>query len=129
MDDDHSMIRLVSGFLRDMNCQTVVEARNGEEAMPILSGRAFDLLIFDWRMAPIDGQQLTKLVRHSEGNPNQEKPILVLTGHAERETVLAARDAGANVVVAKPVSFNSLRDKINFALHRARPAAPPPAPS
>ena len=46
MDDDHSMIRLVSGFLRDMNCQTVVEARNGEEAMPILSGRAFDLLIF-----------------------------------------------------------------------------------
>ena len=119
VEDDFSMRRLVCGFLRDMNCQAIVETQNGEEAMPILDDKAFDLLIIDWRMEPIDGQQLIEHVRQTKGNPNQDRPILVLTGHAEREIVLAARDAGATAIVGKPVSFNALRDKINLALKGA----------
>lgn len=125
VDDDDLIRRLVRSFLRDLNCREIREARNGEEALPLLTSRLFDVLIFDWQMEPINGLDLTRLVRGNSENPNQRTPIIVLTAHTERENVLAARDAGATAVVAKPVSSKNLTDKIAFALKN--PVAPPRA--
>lgn len=122
VDDDRPMRRLISRILRELNCQTIVEADNGKDALEIMGDRAFDLLIFDWRMDPIDGLQLTKTVRQSKKNPNQKKPILVLTAYAEEQNVRAAISAGATSFVAKPVSFKGLSDRIALALRHTTPA-------
>ncbi len=81
VDDDQLMRRLVKRLLHELNCGTVREADNGKDAIPILSGQKFDVLIFDWQMDPINGLQLTRLVRRTEGNPNRYSPIIVLTAH------------------------------------------------
>lgn len=127
VDDDQLMRRLVKRLLRELHCGVVCEAENGEEAIPILSDRKFDVLIFDWQMDPINGLQLTRLVRRTEGNPNRHTPIIVLTAHTELEKILAIREAGANAVVAKPISFKNLAEKIGFTLRlSAAPAETEP---
>ncbi len=127
VDDDQLMRRLVKRLLHELNCGTVREADNGEDAIPILSGQKFDVLIFDWQMDPINGLQLTRLVRRTAGNPNLHSPIIVLTAHTEVEKILAVKEAGATAVVAKPISFKSLAENISFVLRL--PAVPPESES
>ena len=48
-------------------------------------------------------------------------PVIILTGYAQLGNVTAARDAGANIVVRKPVSPVVLLDHIVWAARMPRP--------
>jgi len=61
-------------------------------------------VITDWRMEPLDGLDLTRIIRTGEDSPNPFVPIIMLTGYTEVARVHEARDAGVTEFLAKPVS-------------------------
>ena len=72
-----------------------------------------------------DGQPATlneflERVRRGPDSPDTEVPILMLTAHTEMHRVLAARDAGVNWVVVKPISFKSLYDALAIIVESDR---------
>ncbi len=69
----------------------------------------------------MDGLEFTVRVRLSEDSPNVFTPIIMVSGHIGRGRIVAARDAGVNEFVVKPISAKSLFDRIQAIIERPRP--------
>ncbi len=100
--DDASLVRL---YYRDALVQAgyrVDEALNGLEALEKLLVRPVDLLIVDVNMPQMDGFTFLKVLRRQE-LPVASIPALVTSTEAGAGDIAAARAAGANFYLVKPV--------------------------
>lgn len=120
VDDNKQMRFLVRCLLRAGGISKVTEAATGGEAFEVMRARPVDLIIVDWKMAPVDGLAFTHMVRRNHDSPNPYVPILMLTAHTETSRVTAARDAGVSGFVRKPISARLLFDRISNVLTDTR---------
>ncbi|MEE9149910.1 MAG: response regulator, partial [Candidatus Tectomicrobia bacterium] len=92
---------------------------NGQEALAILDGQAFDVVLMDIQMPKIDGREATALIRAQEQD-GAHLPIIAVTAHAlpgDRERCLKA---GMDDYVTKPVHLPALL----AAIARVVPSVP-----
>jgi two-component system chemotaxis response regulator CheY len=101
--DDASLARLYyrdalerAGFLVD-------EALNGLEALEKLLVAPADLLIVDVNMPQMDGITFVKALR-SRPLPVGSTPVMISTTESGPKDIAAARAAGANFYMIKPVN-------------------------
>jgi len=120
VDDSKQMRHVLRCLLRAGGIFKVSEAETAEAALDIMRARPVDLVLLDWKMAPIDGLSFARAVRWNAASPNPYVPILMLTAHTEASRVAAARDAGVTGFVKKPISARLLFDRISFALTDTR---------
>ncbi|RYG87610.1 MAG: response regulator, partial [Alphaproteobacteria bacterium] len=59
-----------------------------------------------------DGFSLTRRLRFDSAALNATTPIIIVSGHTPLKKVARARDAGANLVVKKPIAPSTLLDRI-----------------
>ncbi len=105
--DDASLIRLYYRETLEAAGFAVDEALNGLEALEKLSLATVDLLIVDVNMPRMDGFTFLRLLRRQPG-PNATIPALVTSTEAGPQDIAAAREAGANFYLVKPVGQASL---------------------
>ncbi len=122
VDDNQNMRKLVATILEGCGIKNVQTCSTAMEAFTELITFPADLIICDWNMAPVDGVTFIRMVRTSGDSPNKNVPIIMLTGHPERELVIEARDAGADAFLAKPISPKALLDRV-LALIEGSPGA------
>lgn len=105
VDDSPSMRLLVRTMLRSFGVQTILDARNGEEAMSLvrLHEAKIDIIICDWNMEGGNGHDFMKAIRQDPDSPWARIPVIILSGHAEPSIIQAARDLGINSFLCKPV--------------------------
>ena len=98
--DDSPTIRLiVIKHLNGLGFADVDQAEDGGAALERLRQRQYGLMVSDWEMQPMGGEQLLKAARE---NPKTFKmPIIMITATASRG---ASWLAGANAFLAKPFS-------------------------
>ncbi|MBC8337338.1 MAG: response regulator [Rhodospirillales bacterium] len=119
--DDQDFIRsLLRHILGVLGCTGISDAASGEAAWFAIRDNPPDLLIVDWEMEPMDGIELVKKVRHDETSPDRFMPIIMITAHSERPRIIAARDAGVNEFVMKPVSAKTLFSRLNAVIEHPR---------
>ena len=70
-------------------------------------------------MEPMDGLELTKLIRGNESN-NRYAPIIMITAFSEIARVTLARDAGVNEILVKPIAATTLFTRIRAVIERPR---------
>ena len=87
----------------------------------VLSGQKIDILLCDTRLPPHGGLMLTRTIRRNSNNENRTIPILLMSSDTGESTIKNARDAGANIVVAKPMSPKSLYDRLAWIAFNPRP--------
>ncbi|MFV3126379.1 response regulator [Niveispirillum sp. KHB5.9] len=105
--DDGSLIRLYyRGILEDAGF-IVTEAINGIEAMEKVLSTRFDLLIVDINMPRMDGLAFLRALRATA--PVASLPVLIASTEAGPQDRAAARGAGANHYLTKPVTDADLR--------------------
>ena len=121
VDDNLHSRTLVSAVLRAFGVTTVFEATSGEEGWKILTERRCDLVFVDWVMDGMSGLEFSQMIRTAEDSPNQFVPIVMVTGHTSLERVRAARDAGINEFLAKPVSSKSILARLISVIENPRP--------
>ena len=78
-------------------------------------------MITDWAMPILDGLELTQMIRKPDANANPYVPIIMLSGHSEKNRVMQARDAGVTEFLAKPISAKGLYQRILNVVANPRP--------
>lgn len=120
VEDDPMSRDLVVSILEGVGLVRIERAANGEEAFKRLAVSVPDLIVSDVMMEPMDGIAFTRRLRTHRASPNPHIPVILLTAHTDRTTVIEARDAGVNAFVAKPVSIDEMRRKIQLVIDDPR---------
>jgi two-component system chemotaxis response regulator CheY len=121
VDDNATMRALVKQILVAFGIKNILECADGSDALQELRHFPADIMICDWMMEPVDGLDLTRLVRTASDSPNPYLPVIMLTGHTERHRVEEARDAGVTEFLAKPISAQSVYSRLLTVINRPRP--------
>src|SRR6266581_7508183 len=103
VDDDSGQRSLLDSFLRSQGFETV-PVGSGEEALELLRGGQFGMMISDVRMPGMSGLETLRRVRKE----HSVLPVLLVTAYADiREAVGAMRDGAVNYL-AKPIDLDEL---------------------
>ncbi len=121
VDDNHHMRSILKELLKSAGVNEIKEAADPVDAFEVLKSVPIDLLLADLSMPIIDGVEFVRMVRSGPDSPNQFLPIIMVTGHSERSKVMAARDAGVNEFLVKPVTAKSLMDRLALIVNTPRP--------
>jgi CheY-like chemotaxis protein len=92
--------RIAARLLQNLGCSVDVVA-NGREAVEMINGISYDMVLMDVQMPEMDGFAATGEVR--KGGPHSAVPIVAMTANAmagDRERCIAA---GMNDYLSKPV--------------------------
>jgi two-component system chemotaxis response regulator CheY len=111
--DDANLVRR---FYRDALERAgfeVDEALNGVEALEKVLVETYDLVIVDVNMPQMDGLTFLKVLRRQAGSFSS-LPALVSSTEAAAHDADAARAAGANFYLVKPVSQERLVEHVSI---------------
>jgi CheY-like chemotaxis protein len=100
--DDDPLARESIRLLLNIDRHIVTEAANGHEALLLFKAARYDLVITDYFMPGMLGDELAQSIRDIA--PRQ--PILMITAYLEK---LAAAGETAEAMLAKPLSVDELR--------------------
>lgn len=114
VDDSSFSLRHIRHLLGQMGMEQISEAHNGIEAAEMIRDQVFDLVITDYNMPEMDGQELINYVRHASDQP--ELPILMVTSERNQARLAAVRQAGVSAICDKPFNTVSLRELITRML-------------
>ncbi|MFM2000344.1 MAG: hypothetical protein RL204_2291 [Bacteroidota bacterium] len=89
---------------------TVIEARNGQEAVNIAKKEKIDLVLMDIQMPEMDGYEATKIIRASE--KGRDIPIIALTANAVHGEMERCLSIGANGYLTKPLNQGDLYEMV-----------------
>lgn len=121
VDDNKFMRTLVENLCVGLGVGSLWKAETVEQALGIMKTREVDLVITDWHMEPVDGLRFVRHLRHAPESPNHYVPIIMLTGHGDRDRVCEARDAGVNMFMAKPVSAKAMYERLVWMINHPLP--------
>ena len=104
VDDERTIQDSIAWCLR-ADGHTVRTAPDGEEAMAIMAGEDFDVVISDIIMPGVSGIELLRKTRALQ----PQKPFVLITAFATVETAVEALREGASDYIVKPFKFDELR--------------------
>ena len=111
----------------------VLEARDGVEALIVARSQRPDLILADLRMPRLDGIGLCRQLRADPAL--HDVPVIILSNERDHKTLAACKQAGARVVLFKPIGPHALHDAVErhagiavglSSMKPGRPAAPRP---
>lgn len=109
-DDDINVRTLVRRLLFKHFSADVAEAADGIDAINLLLGEHFDLLITDLTMPVMGGLETISSIRRSPQLSNV--PIVVLTGEPEEEAFKQAQGFGIAGFIVKPFDVQDFRGRL-----------------
>lgn len=112
VDDDVSILLLVSDVLEE-NGMNVVTARSGEEAVRLMEGQSFALILLDIMMKGLSGLDVCRKIRS-----RVSCPILFLSAKDSVKDIVAGLDLGADDYLTKPFVLEELVARIQAHLRR-----------
>jgi DNA-binding response OmpR family regulator len=122
--EDDFAIRDLLHDLIERQGQSVMLARDGQEAWNLYREHGFDVIISDWLMPRIEGPELCRLVREYDAPYTY---FILLTALGDQQHHLTGRMSGADDYLAKPFDMEDLTARMVTAervitLHRRREA-------
>jgi two-component system, chemotaxis family, chemotaxis protein CheY len=111
---------LIHGMLRGFGSNKILEVRNSNGVLQTLMGQKIDIMICDMHLPSHGGLSLTRAIRSKTDNEHRTMPILMMSSDSREATIKRARDSGANMVIAKPISPASLYDRLSWIAFNPR---------
>lgn len=117
VEDDTVTIALIRGILSAAGYEIEV-CRDPRDFEKMLETFHPDLLLMDVQLSDdVTGHDLVRYVRQSERFSTL--PVIIVTSDSERRAVLESTNAGADMLVTKPVDWDLLLSQIAARLERA----------
>jgi len=110
VDDNESWHTILSSTLNNFGVH-VEHAYNGEEAVSMVreSIKPYDLILMDWKMPELNGIEATKKI-HEMDNEKDIPTVVMISAYHEDSLVEAAKKAGIDIFLQKPVNPSILND-------------------
>jgi len=121
VDGDKYVQDLLGQMLRGFGLEHLATFDHGDAAKEYITKNNVDLCILEAVLPDMPGTDIVKYIRRLENAQTRMLPIIVLTGYTQVGAVERARDAGANLVIKKPVSPRVLFDRLAWVSKNQRP--------
>jgi two-component system, LuxR family, response regulator FixJ len=112
VDDDPAVCRAISAGIVQVLGLPVHSYASAESFLADFDARRPGCLIVDIKMPGISGLELQAAIRERGG----QLPVIVISGHAEVPTAVAAMRGGALIVLEKPFDMQQLEEHVRHAL-------------
>ena len=110
-EDDRVSRQILTTSLTKWGYEVIVTLDGAQAWQELLNSNAPAMAILDWMMPEIDGLELTRRAR------TLVRPvptyIMLLTARADKESIVAGLESGANDYLTKPVDLNELRARVH----------------
>lgn len=113
--EDEENIRSIVKLNLEMENYEVIETDNGREALNLVKGQHFDLMILDVMLPEVDGFQICEQVRLT----NREVPIIFLTAKDAPLDRIAGLKKGADDYLTKPFNLEELLLRVQNLIKRS----------
>ena len=110
VEDNDLNLEVAQYILEDAGAEIIV-ARNGLESVELFEqseSDSFDVILMDVMMPVMDGLTATKKIRKLKRKDARMVPIIAMTANVFNEDIIAAKEAGMNEHIAKPLDFDKL---------------------
>jgi DNA-binding response OmpR family regulator len=114
-DDDEDILELIV-FRLERSGYTVLQARDGAQALELARTSKPDLAVLDVMIPKIGGFELTRLLREDESTTRM--PIILLTARTQEADVQRGFAVGADDYIRKPFSPQELGARVQAILGR-----------
>lgn len=114
-DDDSDILDVIRITLETEGYE-VIEAHDGEEAVAMIKKSTPDLLITDFKMPKMCGDEVCRILK--QDILIQHMPIIILTGKGEIIDKVQGISAGADDYIVKPFEPQELVVRVKMALRR-----------
>jgi|SRR6185369_3926653 len=117
VDDEELNLKMLSRLL---SCapDTLHTAGNGKYAIELAKKLNPDLVLLDMVMPELDGAETCRILKNTEGTG--QIPVIMLTGHQDKDAKLMCLKAGANDFLTKPVDTVELQLRVKNLLEFKR---------
>lgn len=117
VDDVELFLELERSYLDGCGYE-LITASSGEETLQRLDKVAPDLLLLDYHMPGINGDEVCRLIRINERWQNL--PIIMVTAAGKAEEVKTCLEAGCDDYLTKPVNKQELQEKVERLLGQVK---------
>lgn len=117
VDDSPTMRRIIANSLKKIGVTDLIEAENGIDALDKLKDNPVDLILLDWNMPEMNGEQLAKELKADQ--KYRDIPILMVTTRGTQEDVITAVKIGVDGYIVKPFTPEVLKEKIRKVIHQS----------
>ena len=117
--DDIEVNREIAVMMLTQFGFTVDTATNGQEAVDKIATSNvgdYDIVLMDIQMPVMDGYEAARTIRALSNPQLANIPIIAMTANAFSEDIQAAKDAGMNDHIAKPIDVNKMIETIKKIL-------------
>jgi len=115
--EDEDPLRLVLKDLLEREGYSVIEAKDGVQALDEIDRHAPDALVLDLNLPRMDGYQV---LNHLRARPSTASlPVLVLTARGDEESEVKVFESGANDFITKPFRPRALSARLKALLRKA----------
>jgi len=120
LDDHRNMRMLWRGMLLGFGIRNVIEAGSARDALEQLQQTDVDAIIVDHHLGDMTGSEFVEVLRKGSDSPAPHVPIIACTADTRRVTIRLMIDAGADEILAKPVSSQQAWDKLVTVVNNRR---------
>ncbi len=107
VDDSRMARNHIRRLLANMGIEHFAEAENGRYAIELIEQNFYDLVVTDYNMPEVDGNELTTYIR--EHSTQRSIPILMVTSEHDSKRLAAVEQAGVSAICDKPFETASVR--------------------
>lgn len=113
--DDSKMSRnQIRRILEAMGIENITEAGNGAEGVQLINQHYFDLVISDYNMPEMNGQELVDFIRQESGQPGL--PVLMVTSESNENRLAAVQKSGVSAICDKPFTPETIQNLLQQIL-------------
>jgi signal transduction histidine kinase/DNA-binding response OmpR family regulator len=113
IDDEERMCDSLKALLTTVGYE-VETATDGDEALDIILGKEFDVILSDIKLPGKDGLQLLREAKHKDPS----SVVILMTAYASLESAVSAVSEGAYDYLLKPIDFSHLKLAVNRAIDK-----------
>ena len=121
LEDSAAMRSILRSILSALGCHQISLHGDALDALDAAEHFVPDIVLCDYHLEDLDGLEFVHQLRASESAGLAMTPVIMVTSYTDREKIRSYINAGADEVLAKPVSAEGLYARVAAVVNRRRP--------
>lgn len=116
VDPDIQSKALLRKLLTAFGVTRIMSAQATDDALMMLRREKFHIVFLDEAAGPLKPMHFLKMLRRDQHSEDAAVPVVMITAQIDAAKMTAARDAGMNDVISKPVNLPAIERQLRAAL-------------